>query len=45
MAIRKSFVDHMQKMFVLLGQTPPQASHNADTVLKIETALAKDGMD
>ena len=43
--IRKAFVDHMQKMFVLLGQTPQQASHNADTVLKVETALAKAFMD
>jgi predicted metalloendopeptidase len=43
--IRKAFVDHMQKMFVLLGQTPEQASHNADTVLKIETALAQSSMD
>jgi predicted metalloendopeptidase len=43
--IRKGFVDHMQKMFVLLGQTPQQASHSADTVLKIETALAQAAMD
>lgn len=43
--IRKGFVDHMQKMFVLLGQTPEQASHSADTVLKIETALAQAAMD
>lgn len=44
-AIRKAFRDHMQKMFAFLGQTPEQASHNADTVLKIETALAKAFMD
>lgn len=43
--IRKAFVDHVQKMFVLLGQTPEQASHGADIVLKIETALAKAFMD
>ncbi len=43
--IRKAFVDHMRKMFVLLGQAPEQASRNADTVLKIETALAKAFMD
>jgi predicted metalloendopeptidase len=43
--IRKAFVDHMKKMFVLLGQTPEQASHSADTVLKIETALAQASMD
>jgi putative endopeptidase len=44
-AIRKAYVDHMQKMFVLLGQTPEQASHSAATVLKIETDLAKAFMD
>lgn len=44
-AIRKSFVEHMQKMFVLLGQHSEQASHNAETVLKIETELAKAFMD
>jgi putative endopeptidase len=43
--IRKAFVDHMRKMFVLLGQTPEQAGHNADTVLKIETQLAHAFMD
>jgi endothelin-converting enzyme/putative endopeptidase len=43
--IRKAFVAHMQKMFVLLGQTPQQALHNADTILKIETALARSSMD
>lgn len=44
-AIRKAFVDHMNKMFVLLGQTPQQASHNADTVLRLETEMAKAFMD
>src|SRR5215472_7604420 len=43
--IRKAFVGHMQKMFVLLGQMPQQASHNANVVLKIETALARASMD
>jgi len=45
LGIRKAFVDHMQKMFVLLGQPQDQASHHADTVLKIETALAQASMD
>src|SRR5262249_55855071 len=44
-AVRKVFVEHMQKMFMLLGQTKEQASRNADTVLKIETTLAKAFMD
>jgi endothelin-converting enzyme/putative endopeptidase len=43
--IRKAFVEHMQKMFVLLGQPQEQASRNADTVLKIEAALAQAAMD
>jgi putative endopeptidase len=43
--IRKAFVDHMQKMFVLLGETPEQASKNANIVSKIETALARASMD
>jgi putative endopeptidase len=43
--IRKAYLDHMTKMFVLLGQTPEQAARNADTVLKIETQLARAFMD
>jgi endothelin-converting enzyme/putative endopeptidase len=43
--IRKAFVDHVQKMFVLLGQSPEQATRSAATVVKIETALAKAYMD
>jgi len=44
-AIRKVYLDHMQKMFVLLGQSPEQATRNAETVMRIETALAKAFMD
>src|SRR5882672_6230773 len=44
-AIRQGFLDHMKKMFVLLGQTPEQAAQNADAVLKVETELAKAYMD
>jgi putative endopeptidase len=43
--IRKVYLDHMKKMFALLGQPPEQASRNADTVMKIETALAHAFMD
>jgi len=44
-AIRKGFLDHMQKMFTMIGQTPEQAAKSADTVMKIETELAKASMD
>ena len=43
--IRKAYVDHMKKMFALLGESPEQAQKNADTVLKIETELAKAYME
>jgi len=44
-AIRKAYVDHMRKMFVLIGKTPQQSAKDADTVLKIETELARAFMD
>lgn len=39
--IRGQFVEHVTKMFVLLGDTPEQADAEAKAVLAIETALAK----
>ena len=45
LTIRKAFVDHIKKMFTMIGQTPEQAAKSADTVLKVETALAKAAMD
>ncbi|HEX4154253.1 MAG TPA: M13 family metallopeptidase [Acidobacteriaceae bacterium] len=42
--IRKEYVEHMQKMFGLLGDTPEQAATEAAAVLKIETALAQGSM-
>jgi endothelin-converting enzyme/putative endopeptidase len=42
---RQQYVAHVQKMFELLGETPPLASADAATVMKIETALAKASMD
>lgn len=39
--IRAQFVEHVTKMFVLLGDTPEQASAEAKAVMAIETALAK----
>ena len=42
--LRAKYVDHVQKMFVLLGDTPEQAKTEADAVMKIETALAQGSM-
>jgi endothelin-converting enzyme/putative endopeptidase len=38
---RKQYVDHVRKMFVLAGETEAQAAKDADTVMAIETRLAK----
>jgi putative endopeptidase len=43
--IRKAYVDHVKKMLTMIGQTPEPAAQNADTILKIETDLAKASMD
>ena len=43
--IRKAYVAHMKKMFALMGQSPEQAAQSADTVLKIETSMAKAFME
>ncbi|MGA8490896.1 MAG: M13 family metallopeptidase [Terriglobales bacterium] len=40
-AIRKAYVAHLGKMFELLGDKPATAAVEAQTVLRIETALAK----
>ncbi len=42
--IRKAYVAHVQKMFELLGDAPDAAAANAQTVMRIETALAKGSM-
>jgi putative endopeptidase len=39
--IRLKYLAHMTRMFGLLGEGPDAAKRAADTVLKIETALAK----
>lgn len=39
--IREQYVDHITKMFVLIGDTPEQAAAEAKRVLTIETALAE----
>ncbi len=42
---RDKFVDHVQKMFELTGDSADKASAEAKTVLELETELAKDSMD
>ncbi|HEV3316612.1 MAG TPA: M13 family metallopeptidase [Candidatus Angelobacter sp.] len=44
-AIRKTYVEHVTKMFTLIGQAPDQAKQSADAVMKIETELARAAMD
>ena len=39
--LRKAYVDHVARMFELLGDKPEVAKKEAETVLRIETALAK----
>jgi putative endopeptidase len=39
--LRKAYVAHVQKMFELLGDKPEAATAEAQTVMRIETALAK----
>ena len=43
--LRKAFVDHMAKLFTMVGQTPAQAGQSAGTVMRVETQLAKAAMD
>jgi putative endopeptidase len=38
--LRQQFVDHVTRMFVLLGEPATQAATDAQTVLKLETTLA-----
>jgi putative endopeptidase len=43
--LRDQYVDHVTKMFVLLGDTPEKAADEAKSVMSIETALAKGSID
>jgi len=38
---RERYVEHVQKVFVLLGDSPAAAKQNAETVMRMETAMAK----
>jgi putative endopeptidase len=42
--LRKSYLAHVQKMFELLGDAPATAAAEAQTIMRIETALAKGSM-
>jgi endothelin-converting enzyme/putative endopeptidase len=42
--LRKAYVAHVQKMFELLGDQPDTAATKSQTVMRIETALAKGSM-
>jgi len=44
-SIREAYQGHVAKMFELLGEKPEQATADAATVMKIETALAQASMD
>src|SRR5215831_18519002 len=43
--IRKKYVEHVQRMFELAGVPAERAKANAETVMRIETELAKGSMD
>jgi endothelin-converting enzyme/putative endopeptidase len=43
--LRKKYVDHVAKMFVLLGDDEAKAAAEAKTVMEIETGLAKGALD
>ena len=42
--LRKTYLAHVQRMFELLGDKPDTAAAEAQTVMRIETALAKGSM-
>ena len=44
-ALRKAYVEHITKMFQLMGESPDKAAADATTVMNIETELAKSSMD
>jgi putative endopeptidase len=43
--LRQKYVEHVQKMFELLGDAPAKAAAEAKTVMEIETGLAKGALD
>jgi predicted metalloendopeptidase len=43
--LRAKYVEHVGRMFELMGEPAAQAKADADTVMKVETALAKGSLD
>ncbi|HEY6250143.1 MAG TPA: M13 family metallopeptidase [Candidatus Angelobacter sp.] len=43
--LQKAYVEHVTNMFKLLGDSPQKAAAEANTVMTLETALAKGSMD
>src|SRR6202042_3900639 len=43
--MRQHLVEYITQVFTLAGQSPQKADESAQTVLRIETALAKASMD
>ena len=43
--LQKAYLQHVTRMFKLLGDSPEKAAAEADTVMKIETALARGSME
>jgi endothelin-converting enzyme/putative endopeptidase len=43
--LREQYVKHVANMFRLMGESPEQAEKDAQTVMRIETALAKGSLD
>ncbi len=41
---QQRYVQHVQKVFELIGESPEMAKHDAETVMRIETAMAKASM-
>ncbi len=42
--IRRKYVEHMQRMLVLIGESRARAAADARTIMQIETALAKSSL-
>jgi putative endopeptidase len=42
---RQKFVEHVSRMFVLIGEPEPDARKDAETILALETELAKASLD
>jgi putative endopeptidase len=43
--LRKTYLEHVTKMFELMGEKAEQAQASANAVMRVETALAKGAMD